>query len=81
MSKYWENPYTDDVAKSSMVMLLFSVKQGTLPPGLEGAHGLPPVKVTVYLNILGIVVLVEPSKTFSEVPSGETAKDVSVDCI
>jgi len=62
-------------------MLLFSIKQGTLPPGLAGTHGLPPVKVAVYLNILGIVVLAEPSETFSEVPSGETANDVGIDRI
>jgi hypothetical protein len=37
------------------VILLFTVKKGSLPRGLEEVPGLPPVKFGIYLNILGIV--------------------------
>ena len=48
-------------------MLLFSVKKGTLPPGVNDTRGFPAaIKFGVYLNILGIVVLAEPVERSSE---------------
>jgi hypothetical protein len=62
-------------------MLLFTVKKGSLPRGLEGAPGLPPVKFAIYLNILGIVLLAEPSERFSYASSQEGPKAFGVDMI
>ena len=57
-----------DVAKGSMVMLLFTVKKGNLPSGVTTALNMLAVKFGANLNMLGIVVLAEPSGLFSEVP-------------
>ena len=82
MSKYWEHPYTGDVAKGSAVMLLFTVKKGSLPSRVIMAVGMPPVKFGAYnLNVLGIIVLAEPSKPFSDVPSQGDPKAFGVEFI
>ena len=62
-------------------MLLFTVKKGSLPCGLEEVLGLPPVKFGIYLNILGIVLLTEPSKHFSYTSSQEKPEAFGVDTI
>lgn len=58
-------------------MALFTIKKGPLPPGVE----MPGLKIALYLNILGIVVLAEPSDPFSHIPSQETPNDLGVDAI
>ena len=79
--RYWEHPYTGDVAKGSAVMLLFTVKKGSLPNGLTTVLGVPPVKFGAYLNVLGIVVLAEPSEPFSELPSQKDPKAFGIGLI
>ena len=77
LGKYWENLYTGDVVKGSTVMLLFTIKKAPLPAGVV----MPGLKSALYCNILGIVVLAEPSDTYSQTPSQETANDLGVDSI
>ena len=62
-------------------MLLFTVKKGGLPSGVITAAGMPPVKFGAYLNVLGIIVLAEPSEPFSDVPSQEDPKAFGVEFI
>ena len=61
-------------------MLLLTVKKGSLPPGVA-AHGQLALKSALYLNILGLVVLAEPTEPFSLISSQETAGDVGVESI
>jgi hypothetical protein len=63
------------------VILLFTVKKGSLPRGLEEVPGLLPVKFGIYLNILGIVFLAEPSERFSYASSQERPEAFGVDTI
>jgi len=58
-------------------MLLFTVKKGTLPPGVEK----PGLRSALYLNVLGIVVIAEPLEMFSQTPSVESPNDLGVDSI
>ena len=80
LGKYWECPYTGEVAKGSTVMLLFTIKKGTLPNRAKEAGGMPvEVKVALYLNVVGVIVLAEPTDTFSEVSSEGSPNDAGVD--
>ena len=79
LGKYWETPYIGVVAKGSTVMLLFTIRKGALPKGTEEAEGMPDtVKCASYLNVVGVVVLAEPSDTFSKVRSQEGPNDAGV---
>jgi len=50
-----------------MVMLLFSTKKCNLPKGVQKVEGFPTaIEFTIYLNILGIIVLAEPAERSSE---------------
>lgn len=60
-------------------MLLFTVKKGKLPSGIEGTPGLP--EFAIYLNVVGIVVLAGPSEPFSPVASQEAAPAFGVESI
>ena len=42
---------------------------------------MPPVEFGIYLDMLGIVVLAEPSEPFSEVPSQEDSEAFGVEFI
>ena len=68
--------------KGSMIMLLFSVKRGNLLTRLEGTLGMPDgVKLTIYLNILTVIVLAKPADHFSNSSSGEGPQAFGVDTI
>ena len=77
LGNYWETPYEGTVAEGAAVMLLFTIKKGALPPGVA-AHKQLALKSALYLDILGIFVLAEPTEPFSLIPSQETAQDVGV---
>jgi hypothetical protein len=61
-------------------MVLFTVKRGRLPSGLEVTPSLP-IEFAVYLNVLGIVILAGPSEHFSNIPSQEGPTAFGVDAI
>ena len=42
---------------------------------------MPPVKFGAYLNVLGVIVLAEPSEPFSDVPSQEDPNAFGVEFI
>ena len=74
LGNHWDQPYTGEPPKGSMVMLLFSVKKGNLPKGVKDTEGFPTdIEFGTYLHVLGVVVLAEPVDRFSDVPSGEAA--------
>ena len=58
-SKYWAQEYDGNVRAGSTVMVLFSMKRGKLPEDVHAAG--VPNSAAVYLNLLGVVVLAEPS--------------------
>ena len=62
-------------------MLLFTVKKGKLADGVATAKGMPSIQSGIYPNVLGIVVLAEPSEPFSQVPSQEEPVAFGVDSI
>ena len=69
-----------EVVKGSTMMLLSTIKKGTLPNGARDVRDMPAtVNYTTYLNIVGIVVLVEPSDTFTQVSSQKGLNNVGVD--
>lgn len=62
LAKYWARKYQGDVKAGTTVCILFSAKQGklsreTAPIAISGMIG-------IYLNVLGVVVLEEPSDAF-----------------
>ena len=61
--------------------MLFTVTKGSLLSGVITAVGMPPVEFGAYLNMLGIIVLAEPSESFSDVPSQEDPKAFGVEFI
>jgi hypothetical protein len=62
-------------------MLLFSAEKGRLPYGMEKATGMPAVESAIRLNILGIILLADPSETFTQVSSREDPSAFGVDSI
>ena len=69
-------------SKDSTVMLLFSIKKGGLPPGVEEATGrLADVKFTIYFSILTVIVIAEPTEQFSNSPCKEGPEAFGVDAI
>ena len=69
-----------EVVKGLTMMLLFTIKKGPPPNGVRDARDMPAtVNYTAYLNIVGIVVLVEPSDTFIQVSSQKGSNNVGVD--
>lgn len=61
-AKYWARKYKDDIKPGTTVCILFSMKRGKLsadaaPLAITGMIG-------IYLNVLGVVVLEEPSDAF-----------------
>ena len=51
LGKYWETPSMGVVTKGSMV-ILFTVRKGALPKGMEEVEGmLDTVKCVTYLNV------------------------------
>ena len=85
LRNYWEKPYEGEVLKGSTVMLLFTVKKGNLPAGVEDAYGvlgdIKQAKIAIYLNILAIIVLSEPADNFSNSPSQGNPEAFGVDSI
>ena len=66
LSSYWERPCLGVPSKGSTVMLLFSIKKGALPPGVDKAAGIPAnVKFAIYFSILMVMVIAEPTERFS----------------
>jgi hypothetical protein len=59
-SKYWEREYNEIVRPGTAVALLFSVRRGKQLGGINGCEGV----TGVVLNVLGVVVLAEPSDPF-----------------
>jgi len=62
LARYWANKYEGNVKRGTTVTIIFSVKQGKLsadaaPIAIAGMIG-------IYLNVLGVVVLEEPSDAF-----------------
>ena len=76
-----KHPYAGDVVKGATVMLLFTVKRGKLADGVVTARGMSSIQSGIYPNVLVIVVLAEPSKPFSQVPSQEEPVAFGVDSI
>lgn len=62
LAKYWEKEYTDDVAPGSTVFVLFSVRKGKPHPNADYVKA--KNMAVVYLNVLGIVVIADPSDAF-----------------
>lgn len=82
LGKYWDRPYTGKVTRGTTVMLVFSVKRGSLPKDVGDVEELPAaVKFAIYLNILGIIVLAEPADQFSNEASQEMPEAFGVDSI
>lgn len=67
LSRYWAQRYNGPVTPGATVMVLFSMKNTKVRKDVE----VPGVKnmSTVYLNVLGVIVLAEPSDNFSLDPS------------
>lgn len=63
LSKYWAKKYDEVIEPNTVVTVLFSMRTGKLPKDVE------PIKINgmigVYLNILGVVVVADPSNAFS----------------
>ena len=70
-----------DIVKGATVMLLFTIKKGKLANGVATARGMPSIQSGIYPNVLGIVVLAEPSEPFSQVLSQEEPVTFGVDSI
>ena len=68
-----------DIVKGATVMLLFTVKKGKLADGVATARGMPSIQSGIYPNMLGIVILAEPSEPFSQIPSQEEPVAFGVD--
>lgn len=73
LAKYWTEAYKGTVRAGSTVMVLFSMKQNKMRKDLEvvGIHDV----ITVYLNIVGVVVLAEPVDVFC---TGESPDPLTV---
>ena len=67
LSKYWAQEYKEAVEPNTAVTVLFSMKRGKLTADAEGAK--VGDMVGVYLDVLGVVVITQPSETFSLDPS------------
>ena len=63
LANYWVKKYEGTVEPGTTVCLLFSIKRGTLPPDAQ-SFKISDSMVAVYLNILGVIVLAEPSDDF-----------------
>lgn len=63
LAKYWAKPYNGAVRPGSTVSILFSIKHGSLPEDARWFK-LSKSMAGVYLNVLGVIVLAEPSDTF-----------------
>ena len=63
LSKYWAKKYDEVIEPNTVVTVLFTMRTRKLPKDVE------PIKINsmigVYLNILGVVVVVDPSNAFS----------------
>lgn len=82
LGNYWERPYAGEPAKGSTVMLLFSIRKGTLPQSVQGRNDLPrDLKVAIYFNILGAIVLAEPAERVSNNTSQEPPQSFGVENI
>lgn len=82
LGNYWDRPYKGTVSKGATVMLLFSIKKGNLPGGVQDIRGFPTaIEFGIYLNILGIIVLAEPAEHFSEGGSQEGPEAFGVSAI
>lgn len=67
LGKYWAQEYNSSVSPGATVMVLFSVKNAKVRKEAE-VVGVKNMS-TVYLNVLGVIVLAEPSDEFSLDPS------------
>ena len=80
IGNYWERPYPGEVAEGSTVMTLFSIRKSELSQAMKKVPNLPEdVKFSIYLNILGVIVLEEAVDHFSEQPSEESPEAFGVD--
>ena len=79
-AKYWDKLYDRDLEIGTTVTLLFSIKKGTLP---ENARQFRRSKdmVGVYVNILAIVVLADPTDTFCQDTPPDLETVHGVDCL
>ena len=80
LAKYWSRKYEGDVKPGTTVCILFSMKWGNL--STEAA----PVAITgmigIYLNVLAVIVLEEPSDAFyPDVGSPDPDEVHGVDCL
>lgn len=72
LGNYWDKTYPGPVKKDSAVMLLFSIKKGSLPKRMQDRNDLPHgIDFAIYFNILAIIVLAEPKERFSFKASDE----------
>lgn len=77
-----DKAYEKTIREGSTVMVLFSVKRGGLGDKEKNMGDLPnDVTFALYLNILAIIVLAEPTEHFGDEPSPEPAKAFGVDVI
>lgn len=60
LSNYWKREYDGDVQAGSTVVVLFSIRDGPLPVRLNFSGWMK----AVYLSVLAVIVIAEPSDPF-----------------
>ena len=78
--KYWDKLYDHDLEIGTTVTLLFSIKKGTLPENAQQFRRSKDM-VGVYVKILAIVVLADPTDAFCEDTSPDPETVHGVDCL
>ena len=63
LAKYWNKLYDRDLEVGTTVSLLFSIKKGTLPANARNFRRSEEM-VGVYVNILVVIVLEDPTDAF-----------------
>ena len=63
--KYWDKLYDRELEVGTTVTLLFSIKKGTLPENAQQFRRSKEM-VGVYVNILAVVILADPTDTFCQ---------------
>jgi hypothetical protein len=63
LAKYWSKKYVGDVKQGSTVTILFSTRVSSLPQEAQAYKYYKKMK-SVYLNVLAVIVLAEPSDDF-----------------
>lgn len=64
LAKYWETKYGKEVNPGTTVTILFSIKRGNIPEDAK-LFDISDKLTGVYLNVLAVIVIAEPSDSFS----------------